>query len=126
MARRYTESLSDLGVVVASDPPYGTTNFQSYWVLLPVDAPIGRDALLAALLQDGISARRGIMAAHREPAYGVVPAPALPVTERLTDDSLILPLYHDLSERDQDRVISSLRRHLGAGGTRTERRCVGW
>ena len=43
LAQRYTESLSDLGVVVASDPPYGTTNFQSYWVLLPVDAPIRRE-----------------------------------------------------------------------------------
>ncbi len=115
LAQRYTESLSDLGVVVASDPPYGTTNFQSYWVLLPVDAPIRRDALLAALLGDGISARRGIMAVHREPAYDAVSTTALPVTERLTDDSLILPLYHDLSEHDQDRVIASLRRHLGAG-----------
>jgi len=114
LAARYTEAMSDLEVVVASDPPYGTTNFQSYWMLLPPDAPIGRDELLAALHCDGISARRGIMAAHLEPAYTAEPAPRLPVTERLTKDSLILPLYHDLTHRDQDRVIASIRRHLGA------------
>jgi len=116
LAARYTDSLADLGVVVASDPPYGTTNFQSYWVLLPPDAPIRRDELLVALLHEGISARRGIMAAHREPPYATEPAPDLPVTNRLTEDSLILPLYHDLSEADQDRVITTLRRHLGARG----------
>ena len=113
-AARYTEALADLGIVVASDPPYGTTNFQSYWMLLPPDAPMGRDELLAALQRDGISARRGIMAAHLEPAYAGQGAPCLPVTERLTKDSLILPLYHDLTDSDQDRVIASVRRHLGA------------
>jgi len=114
LAARYTGSLGDLGVVVASDPSYGTTNFQSYWMLLPPDAPIGRDELLAALHREGISARRGIMAAHLEPAYMSEPRPHLPVTERLTKDSVILPLYHDLSESDQDRVIASVRRQLGA------------
>ena len=34
------------------------------------------------------------MAAHLEPAYAGLPAPPLPVTERLTRRSLILPLFH--------------------------------
>ena len=78
LAARYTESLADLEVVVASDPPYGTTNFQSYWMLLPADAPIERDELLACLLNDGISARRGVMAIHREPPFRCrfLPSPA--------------------------------------------------
>jgi perosamine synthetase len=29
----------------------------------------------------------------------------LPATERLTRDSLILPLFHDLDEADQDHII---------------------
>ena len=45
------------------------------------------------------------MASHLEPAYADVDSVPLPVTERLTHDSLILPLYHDLAESDQDRVI---------------------
>ena len=30
---------------------------------------------------------------------------ALPVTERITADSLILPLFHDLSLAEQDMVV---------------------
>jgi perosamine synthetase len=45
------------------------------------------------------------MAAHLEPAYAGHPHTELPTTERLTNRSLILPLYHDLSREDQDRVV---------------------
>ena len=48
---------------------YGTTNFQSFWVEVLPEFPLGRDELLERLAEDGISARRGIMAAHRQPAY---------------------------------------------------------
>ena len=114
LAQRYSEAFGDLpGVVTASDPPYGTSNFQSYWLLLPPDAPIGRNELLEALSREGISARRGIMAAHREPAFAGHPHVPLPVTERLTSDSLILPLFHAMSFEDQDRVIGAVRRQLG-------------
>jgi perosamine synthetase len=113
LAQRYSEAFGDLpGVVTAADPPHGTTNFQSYWLLLPPDAPIGRNELLEALSREGISARRGIMAAHREPAFAVHPHAPLPVTERLTSDSLILPLFHTMSSEDQDRVINAVRRQL--------------
>ena len=115
-AARYTEAFADLGVVVASDPPYGTTNFQSYWMLLPADSPVERDELLACLLSEGISARRGVMASHREPPFRGEPGPHLPITELLSERSLILPLYHELTEADQDFVIARLRRYLGAGG----------
>jgi dTDP-4-amino-4,6-dideoxygalactose transaminase len=51
------------------------------------------------------------MAAHRQPAYrdvdtGSVP---LPVTERLTDRTLILPLFHELTDAEQLRVVDALR-----------------
>jgi len=114
LAARYTESLADLGVVVACDPPYGTTNYQSYWMLLPADSPIERDELLACLLIYGISARRGVMASHREPPFRGEPVTHLAVTELLTERSLILPLYHELTEADQDFVIARVRRYLGA------------
>jgi perosamine synthetase len=113
LARRYSEAFGDLpGVVTATDPAHGTSNFQSYWLLLPHDAPIGRNELLEALSREGISARRGIMAAHREPAFAGHPHVPLPVTERLTSDSLILPLFHTMSLHDQDRVIDAVRRQL--------------
>jgi dTDP-4-amino-4,6-dideoxygalactose transaminase len=106
---RYQRLLADVpglaGAVTAADPEGGTTNFQSFWVCLPEDFPLTRDELLGVLAAQGISARRGIMAAHLEPAYADITRPRLPVTERLTRDSLILPLFHDLTPSDQDRVI---------------------
>ena len=53
------------------------------------------------LNEAGISARRGIMAAHLEPAYADHPHRPLPVTERLTRRSLILPLFHEMTERSR-------------------------
>jgi perosamine synthetase len=49
------------------------------------------------------------MAAHLEPAYVDHPRAPLPVTERLTRDSLILPLFHTMTEAQQDRVVAALR-----------------
>jgi len=114
LAARYHELLADVPALRAvRDPAYGTTNYQSYWVEIPEGFAVGRDELLQRMLEDGISARRGIMAAHLEPAYADTPAPPLPVTERLTARTLILPLYHQLTEAEQDRVVGSLRRHAG-------------
>jgi perosamine synthetase len=46
------------------------------------------------------------MAAHLEPAYeGCVHRP-LPITERLTARTLILPLFHELTEAEQDSIVT--------------------
>jgi perosamine synthetase len=84
-------------------------------VLLGEGFPVGRDALLGLLAAAGVSARRGIMAAHLEPAYADVPRSVLPVTERLTRDSLILPLFHEMTHGQQDRVVAVLRAAAGSG-----------
>jgi dTDP-4-amino-4,6-dideoxygalactose transaminase len=99
------------GLRPVSDPEWGQSNFQSFWVEVLPGFPIDRDGLLARLAGADVSARRGMMAAHRQPAYrnrdtGTVP---LPVTEQLTDNTLILPLYHQLTSIDQHRVIDALR-----------------
>jgi perosamine synthetase len=110
LADRYRDRLADLpGLRLVADPAWGTSNYQSCWVLLPEDFPVSRDELLVEFTRAGISPRRGIMAAHLEPAYADLPRVALPVTERLTADSLVLPLYHQMTEADQDRVVAVLR-----------------
>ena len=110
LAQRYTRLLSGLAGVqtIFRDPDYGSTNFQSFWMLLPEDAAVTRDDLLSLLAESGVSARRGIMAAHLEPAYHGFTADPLPVTERLTAHSLILPLFHQMTEAEQDLVVSVL------------------
>ena len=107
LAQRYQQLLGEVpGVRTIADPAYGTTNYQSFWILLPDNFPVSRDELLQHLADAGVSARRGIMAAHLEPAYeGCVHRP-LPITERLTARTLILPLFHELTEAEQDSIVT--------------------
>jgi perosamine synthetase len=110
LAERYQRLLTSIpGLAMIGDPEYGRTNYQSFWVSLPEEFPVCRDELLRILADNGISARRGIMAAHNEPAYKDHPCGPLPVTERLSSSSLILPLFHEMIEDEQDRVISVIR-----------------
>ena len=67
--------------------------------------PTDREGLLAVLAEHDISARRGIMAAHRQPAYADHRTAPLPVTERLTDRSLILPVFHQMTDEGRGVVI---------------------
>ena len=117
LARRYQEHFADVpGLEMANDPPYGRTNYQSFWIVLPDDFPVGRDDLLRMTMERGISLRRGIMAAHLEPAYeDAVAHTPLPVTERLTRRSLLLPVFHVMTDEQQDRVISVVRDAAGLG-----------
>ena len=120
LAAAYAEALADIGELrPVADPEWGESNFQSYWVEVLAGACLDRDGVLQALADAGISARRGIMAANRQPAYrgrdtGIVP---LPATERLTDHTLILPLFHQMTDAEQHRVLTALRSAVTGSGT---------
>ena len=110
IARAYREALADLsGLRCVEDPEHGTSNHQSFWVEVGDDFGTDRDGVLAVLAEHGISARRGIMAAHLQPAYAEAPWVPLPVTERLTDRTLTLPVFHEMTDDELARVVSSLR-----------------
>lgn len=114
LGQRYRGLLADLpSLMVVGDPPYGTTSYQSFWVVLPDDFPGSRNDLMARMAGEGISTRRGIMASHLEPAFAGHPHGPLPVTERLTSRSILLPLFHQMTNEDQDRVVRVLRDAAG-------------
>jgi len=120
IAAQYVAGLSRVpGLRLVSDPPYGTTNFQSFWVEVLPNFGTTRDGLMELLAEAGISARRGIMAAHRQPAYRWRNAgrALLQQTERLNDRTLILPVYHELDDEGLARIISTIR--AAAAGMRT-------
>jgi len=109
IAATYTKHLADLpGLRPVVDPAWGTCNFQSFWVEVDSSFRMNREDLLAHLADAEISARRGIMATHRQPAYSGAGHGPLPVTEHLTDSTLILPVFHQMSESEQARVIDAL------------------
>lgn len=96
------------GLRAVAEPPGAEANFQSFWIELSPPFPLEREGLLTHLASRDISARRGIMAAHRQPAYKGHPAGPLSVTERLTDNTLILPVYHQMSVDEQTRVVAAV------------------
>jgi dTDP-4-amino-4,6-dideoxygalactose transaminase len=107
LAQRYTACLSEIPWLVPPEEPAGCRhNFQSYMMRLTDDAPISRDDLMQALLDRAISTRRGIMAIHQELPYRG--SEHLPVTNQVTDTTLILPLFHEMTDAEQDYVIENL------------------
>jgi perosamine synthetase len=118
-AARYTAALARLpGIEPPHVPVWAGPNFQSYAVRLADDFPLSRLDLMEALLRRGIHTRRGVMTIHREPAYcAACVGLRLPVTEAASDRSLILPLYPQMTDADQDRVVTALAEAVrGPGG----------
>jgi dTDP-4-amino-4,6-dideoxygalactose transaminase len=111
LATVYQRELATVaGLRCVCDPDHGEGNYQSFWIEVGPDYPLEREQLLEKLAASNISARRGIMAAHRHPAYAQRDCgnATLPVTEHLTDSTLILPLYHQMTAAEQQRVIDVL------------------
>ena len=74
--------------------------------------PKGLDqrSVMQALLDKGISTRRGIMCSHREPAYAELALrQELPWSEQAQDECILLPLYAQMSDREQREVVDALR-----------------
>jgi dTDP-4-amino-4,6-dideoxygalactose transaminase len=118
LGARYNAAFADLDFIETPyEPPYAKHTYQSYCLRLAHNAPLTRDELMAKMQAAGIATRRGVMAAHLEPFYinkfGRVP---LPVTEQATRETIILPIYAQMTEAEQYTVISTLRQLVGANG----------
>jgi dTDP-4-amino-4,6-dideoxygalactose transaminase len=109
-AARYSSGLAKLPFLVPPSELNGCeSNFQSYMVRMLDEAPVGRDALMQAMLDRGISTRRGVMAIHRErpyadPSWDV----RLPETDKAADQAIILPLFDQMTDSDQDYVVEAI------------------
>ena len=113
IARRYSAGLAD----VASVPKLarGST---SVWAQYTIRLAGGRrDALAAALKSQGIpTAVYYHTPLHRQAAYRQFPVAAggVPVSERLSEEVISLPMHAYLDEATQDRIIAAVRDALGA------------
>ena len=86
------------------------SNYQSYSIYLKDDCPVSRNEIMQKMLDEGISTRRGIMTTHRETAYKEECAGlSLPVSEKASDRSIILPLYVPMKDEDIEKVIFTLK-----------------
>jgi perosamine synthetase len=118
LAERYRDLLSGVpGLTLPEEPEWARSNWQSYCVRLPEGAD--QREVMQRLLDRGISTRRGIMCAHREPALSadewIVGAAGLSESERAQDHGILLPLFFNMTEPEQDHVARELGRALGNG-----------
>lgn len=106
LAARYDILLADCGLML----PHVADVANPVWHLYVVCSE-ARDSLLAALNRQHIGT--GVhypVPLHLQPAYadlGYVPGD-LPVTERVADECLSLPLFPEMTEAQQDRVVATL------------------
>ena len=65
--------------------------------------------VMQAMLDQGVATRRGIMCAHLEGAYAARPLRLpLPRSECARDGCILLPLFSQMSNIDQERVSAAL------------------
>ena len=125
LAERYHALLADIpGIMLPFEPEWARSNWQSYLVRLPEDC--NQRAVMQSMLDDGIATRRGIMNAHREPAYlrgtwacgdelhecdcASSTCVRLRESELAQEHAVVIPLYVQMTTADQNCVVASLRK----------------
>jgi dTDP-4-amino-4,6-dideoxygalactose transaminase len=112
IARRYSAGLSDIVTV-----PTVADGASSVWAQYTIRLASGRrDALAAALRQQGIpTAVYYPIPLHRQQVYRDFPIAegGAPVSERLAEEVISLPMHAYLDEVTQDRIIEAVRHSLG-------------
>jgi dTDP-4-amino-4,6-dideoxygalactose transaminase len=109
LAARYRAGLSGApGIELPAERDWARSNWQTYAVRVAASRQL---RVMQELLDAGIATRRGVMNAHREGAYaGPTWRAATPLrqSERAQDSAIALPLFHDLTDQQQDRIIERL------------------
>jgi len=113
VARRYSAGLADVAIV-----PRLASGSTSVWAQYTIRLASGRrDGLAAALKAQGIpTAVHYPVPLHRQQPYQHFPIAlgGAPVSERLAEEVISLPMHAYLDETTQDRIIEAVRRALGA------------
>ena len=111
IAARYNDAFLDIDCIeLPVEPDDCRTNVQSYCVYVRAEAPLGRDQIVQAMLDQDIATRRGVMSIHKVPAYRATHGHvSLPISEDLSANCIVLPLYVPMEDADINRVIASFR-----------------
>ncbi|MEH2139979.1 DegT/DnrJ/EryC1/StrS family aminotransferase [Nostoc sp.] len=124
LAQQYQEKLVDVpGLKLPTQPNWAKSNWQSFCVRLI--EKYDQLQIMQKMLDAGISTRRGIMCAHRESTYqsepwscGVEPKACeckvgkcdrLSESEQAQDRTVLLPLFHQMTQEEQDYVVKVLK-----------------
>jgi dTDP-4-amino-4,6-dideoxygalactose transaminase len=109
LAEQYAPALRRIpGLEPPLVPAYARPNYQAYPVWVTRHFPLGRNELMQALLDRGISSRRGIMNIHQEGAYQDAGPYELPHSEAARDWVILLPLFPGMAFEDIGRIVEVL------------------
>ena len=120
VADQYAEKLRQLpGLVFPTAPEWARSNWQGYCIRLPEG--VDQLSVMQFMLDNGISTLRGVMNAHREPAYELPGNHAiglsLPFSERAQDQCIMLPIYAQMKQPEIDVVCATLGLAIDAAGS---------
>jgi len=105
LARRYNEAFSDLHCVTPDAPDSHVFHLYELRVA-------NRDQLLATFQSSDIGA--GIhypVPCHQQPCFEFLPSVSLPITETLVQQIVSLPIFPEMTNEQQDRVIEIVVKH---------------
>ncbi len=108
LAERYTSRLKGQpNIILPKTTRGGRHSYQSYCVYVD-----NRDEVMRAMINDGVEVQIGTYALHMHPAF--VPCDTCRISRDMTesryafDHCLTLPLYHEMTESEQDYVTEKL------------------
>ena len=111
IAARYGQMLGGIpGIIPPTIPDGHVPAWQTYAVV--VQEPLDRDALALGLRAEGIGCNIGTYAMHLQSVYGSATRPC-PVSARLLRQHLAIPMYTDMTDAEQDRVVETLHKIIG-------------
>ena len=109
IANKYNDAFKDIDCLRIPNEPEGYySNYQSYSLYLKENALISRNELMQKLLDKGISTRRGVMNAHREPAYCNMRKVVLSASQDISARSILIPIYPQMEDTEISDVISCI------------------
>ena len=117
LANKYFDELKDLPIILPSDAPAKECHSWHLFVIrLKKDLKITRDELIKKMNKDGIGTSVHYVPLHLQPYWKnryELDTKDFKETNKAYNSMVRIPLYPDLSEEDQERVIMSLQKNLG-------------
>lgn len=107
LVAHYLNTLQEINELSLPKKVSGHT-WQSFVIV--VNNSIERDKLILKLLQQGIQTQIGTYASHLQSAYSN--KKSCPVSAKLFNKSLALPLYHEMTNADIEYIVNKLKINL--------------
>jgi len=113
-AKFYTEELSKLDEVIPPHvPAYATHAWSSYCIRLRPSSKVTADEVVKRMAERNVSCRRGIQPLHYEPFFrDAWKGEQFPETESAARETLFLPIFPGLTDKEMNQVVSALKQSL--------------